>query len=106
LTKGVEDIGAVAHQPTSFGIGARGVDGRQRVTRRQHGKLDAPGIEERARGDEQSVGLFVRDTPKRLVDFAAGGDLANENLLPPDSKTPAVAGVLYAVAELSDQATA
>ena len=56
------------------------------MTRRQHGKLDAPGIEERAWGDEQSVSLLVRDTRKRLVDFAAGGNLANENLLPADSR--------------------
>src|SRR2546423_10526617 len=86
LTKGVEDIGAVAHQPASFGIGARRVDGRQRVTRRQHSKLDAPRIEERAWGDEKSVGLLVCDTRKRLIDFAAGGNLANENLLPTDSR--------------------
>jgi hypothetical protein len=56
------------------------------VARRQHGKLNAPGIEERAWSDEQSIGLLARDTRKRLVDFAAGGDLANENLLPTDSR--------------------
>ena len=48
------------------------------MARRQHGKLNAPGIEERAWGDEQSIGLLTRDTRKRLVDFAAGGDLAFE----------------------------
>ena len=49
---------------------------------RQHGKLHAPCVEKRAWGDEQSIGLLMRDTCKRLVDVAAGGDVANDDLLP------------------------
>jgi hypothetical protein len=45
LAKSIEDIGSIAQQAAGFSIGARSVNGWKPVTRRQHGKLNAPRVE-------------------------------------------------------------
>jgi|RhiMethySRZTD1v2_1073278.scaffolds.fasta_scaffold295554_3 hypothetical protein len=51
------------------------------MTRRQYGQLDTRSIEERAWANEQSVRLLAHHSSERRVDFPAGGNLANKDLL-------------------------
>jgi hypothetical protein len=72
LANGVEDVASVADQPAGFGIGADRIDRRKRVARRQNGKLDAPGVEERAWTDKQSVGLLARHAREGRINVVPG----------------------------------
>ena len=81
LAKSVDDVGSVAHQSAGFGIDTCRIGGRKSMTRRQYGQLDTRSIEERAWANEQSVRLLAHHSSERRVDFPAGGNLANKDLL-------------------------
>src|SRR5262249_21386511 len=69
-------------QTAGFGIVTHRICGGDRVARCQRSKLDAPGLEERIRVDEESVSLLAHKSRESLIDLAAGAGFENPALQP------------------------
>ena len=82
MAKGVEDIGSIAHQAAGFGIGARRINGWKPVTRRQHGKLNAPRVENEPGATNEASAFSCAILGERLVDFPGVATSRNETCCP------------------------
>ncbi|HJZ33564.1 MAG TPA: proton-conducting transporter membrane subunit, partial [Hyphomicrobiaceae bacterium] len=80
LTKHIEIISPIAHQPTGFDILAKGIGHGNPVARRERRKLDPPAAEERVASNEQGIGPVARERGEGRLDFPAGARFEDLNL--------------------------
>src|SRR5262245_2518471 len=80
LTIRIRHAGSVAHQAADFGIFARPIGGRERVTRRQEDQLDTSADKKETTADENRVGSIARKCCEGRIDVPAGADIKGLDL--------------------------
>jgi hypothetical protein len=66
----IRKVGPVAHQSAGFGILTHRIRCWNRVSYRQHGKLNAPAVEEAVRADEKGIGSLAHEAHIGRIDLA------------------------------------
>src|SRR5262249_872222 len=77
LTKTINDVGSVAHQPAGFNNLASPINRGNPVARRQNSKLDAPAVEGKVAADKERVGTVANERGEGSLDLATGTSVEN-----------------------------
>src|SRR5262249_57350625 len=87
LTKGIRNVGSVAHQPTGFGIVTQRICRGKAVVRRQLRQLDTPAAQEGIAGDEEGVGPLAYKSCEGRIDLADSADVEDLDLQPEKARS-------------------